>query len=148
MEKRSKKYWILQIIVSLMILLWIYTALSKLSDIGQFKREIKQQHLPAIVSHNLVWLLPFTELIAATLLLFEKSKLSGLVLSSVLMLIFTIYIVLILTGYFQNIPCSCGGVLKQLGWRSHLLFNFFFLSIGIIGIQLSIRKEGAVTPIQ
>jgi len=148
MEKESTKYWILQGIVSLLILLWVYAALSKLTDIDQFTREIKQQHLPLLAAQTAVWLLPTIELIAATLLIFPEWRRTGLLLSSILMFIFTIYIILVLSGYFKNIPCSCGGVLKQLGWRNHLIFNIFFLVLGIMGIQLSIGKEDAVTTIK
>jgi len=148
MEKESTKYWILQGIVSLLILLWVYAALSKLTDIDQFTREIKQQHLPLLASRTAIWLLPAIELIAASLLISPKWRRTGLILSSILMLIFTFYILLVLSGYFKNIPCSCGGVLKQLGWRNHLIFNIFFLVLGIIGIHLSIGKEDAVTAIK
>jgi len=148
MEKESTKYWILQAIVSLLILLWVYAALSKLTDIDQFTREIKQQHLPLLTAQTAVWLLPTIELIAATLLIFPKWRRTGLLLSSILMFTFTIYIILVLSGYFKNIPCSCGGVLKQLGWRNHLIFNIFFLVLGIMGIHLSKRKEDAVTVIK
>lgn len=145
MEKGSTKYWMLQGIVSLLILLWIYASLSKLTDIDQFTREIKQQHLPLLTAQTVVWLLPAIELITATLLIFPEWRRTGLLLSSILMFIFTIYIILVLSGYFKNIPCSCGGVLKHLGWRNHLIFNIFFLVLGIMGIHLSTRKEDAVT---
>lgn len=148
METGNTKHWVLHSIISLLILLWVYTALSKLIDIDQFTKDIKQQHLPLLIAQAIVWLLPAIELTAASLLMFPESRRAGLILSSILMMIFTFYIVLVLSGYFQNIPCSCGGVLKQLGWRNHLIFNIFFLVLGIMGIHLSIGKEDAVTAIK
>jgi len=35
---------------------------------------------------------------------------------------FTVYIFLIL-NYSPFVPCSCGGVLEDLGWWEHLWFN-------------------------
>jgi hypothetical protein len=131
------KLQILQIISSLLILLWVYTAGSKLSSIGEFEKELKNQVFGDRIAAILLWLLPSVELLAAALLLFTKTTKIGLILSTLLMGTFTAYIALVLSGHFQKVPCSCGGVLKQLGWQAHLWFNLFFLSMSATGIWLS-----------
>jgi hypothetical protein len=80
--------------------------------------------------------LPSIELIAAGLLMFSKTRKMGMLLSFSLMAIFTIYVAMAVIGYWENIPCSCGGVLNQLGWKDHLWFNLFFTFLAAAGIYL------------
>jgi hypothetical protein len=47
---------------------------------------------------------------------------------------FTTYIVIIL-NFSENIPCSCGGILENMTWGQHLVFNCIFIIIGAIGIM-------------
>ncbi|MGY0036285.1 MauE/DoxX family redox-associated membrane protein [Pedobacter sp. NJ-S-72] len=74
----------------------------------------------------------------------KGSRLLGLILSALLMVLFTGYIALVLSGYYDHIPCSCGGVLNSLEWRTHLWFNVFFLVLAGVGLmfQYQILKGG------
>ena len=129
----------------LLVLLWGYTATSKLMAFTEFKRQLIAQHFNPDFTSAMLWLVPLIEIIAAITLLFEKSRLIGLQLSFILMVLFTGYVGLTLMGYFDQRPCSCGGVLQQLGWTAHFWFNLFFLGISILGIvgttKLSARNE-------
>jgi putative oxidoreductase len=124
----------------LLILLYIYTAVSKLSDFTLFKRQMYAQTLPHWFATFLIWTLPELEILTAFLLLFKRTKVFGYSISFFLMTLFTGYILLVLLNYFGRVPCSCGGVIKALGWKMHLLFNFLFLLLSLTGI-LIIRKE-------
>jgi predicted neutral ceramidase superfamily lipid hydrolase len=130
----------LKITTSLLIILWVYTAGSKLMDFPDFKNQLHLQHFSETTSSILIIALPLTELLTAVLLTTKHQK-PGLKISLILLTIFTAYIILILSGYYIKTPCSCGGVLKFLGWRLHLLFNLFFLSINILALYLSTIKE-------
>ncbi|WP_343522008.1 MauE/DoxX family redox-associated membrane protein [Pedobacter sp.] len=125
----------------LLIILWGSTAASKLGDLNEFKTELAKQ----VFSEKFVaWLLiavPSAELIAATLLAFSKTRLYGLIVSLVLIGTFTLYIALILAGYFNKVPCSCGGVLKWLGWKTHLIFNLVFTAITITTLTIHLKRE-------
>lgn len=129
----------------LLVVLWCYTATSKLMTFTEFKRQLIAQHFSPDFTSALLWLVPLTELIAAFTLLFTKTRLFGLLLSLILMVLFTGYVGLTLMGYFDQRPCSCGGVLQQLGWTAHFWFNLFFLGSSILGIvattKLSARNE-------
>jgi hypothetical protein len=59
------------------------------------------------------------------------------------MALFSGYIVLVLTGVFGRVPCSCGGVIGSLGWWEHLVFNVVFLGIGIWGMKLGRMEVGS-----
>lgn len=128
-------------ILFLLVLLWVYTASSKLVHFDTFKRELSMQHLPGTFLKILSYTLPLSELFVAILLIIPKTKRIGHIFSIILLGIFTIYILLILLGYFKNTPCSCGGVLKILDWKTHLLFNLFFISINAINLNTIINEE-------
>jgi len=135
----------IQLISILLITLWVYTALSKSMDIGLFKSQLTRQPFPSSWAPMLVWFLPIIELLTASLLMFTKTRKAGMLLSFLLMLVFTGYVALAVIGYWENIPCSCGGVLNQLGWKDHLWFNLFFTALAGTGVYLSRslqRKEG------
>lgn len=64
-----------------------------------------------------------------------------MILSTLLMTAFTIYIVLIISGYFPKVPCTCGGVIRALGWKAHLVFNLIFLSAAILALYSTRKRE-------
>jgi hypothetical protein len=47
---------------------------------------------------------------------------------------------LIILHAFSYIPCSCGGIIKRLTWRQHLVLNLFFVGLAIAGIILQRKK--------
>jgi putative oxidoreductase len=136
--------YIINIISFLLILLFVYTAMSKLMDFEQFKTQMFNQALPREVATILIWTLPGLELLTAVMLFFEQTRLLGYYLSAVLLCLFTAYIALVLLHSFSRIPCSCGGVIKALGWKTHLVFNLFFLLLSILGIFIINRERRVI----
>jgi len=45
--------------------------------------------------------------------------------------------------YTPNLPCSCGGVLQQMTWNQHLIFNVVFTLLALFAIWLT-RKKGNI----
>lgn len=131
-----KKQNIVELLSTLIMIMFFYAAFSKYFDWGAFRRSMYNQPFIKPVAIALMIVIPPVEIIAAIMLLFPKTRSKGLWASIILMGIFTIYIATILLHFFPNVPCSCGGIIKALGWKQHLLFNIFFLSISIIGIRL------------
>jgi hypothetical protein len=125
-----------QIIAALLIMLFLYASLSKFLDFRTFIGEMNNQPLPNALTPFLVWTIPSLEIGIALALLFERTRLAGLYTSFVLMALFTIYAGAILLHFFAYVPCSCGGVISQLNWRQHLVFNLFFVALSVIGILL------------
>ena len=128
-------------IVFMLILLWVFTATSKLADLSEFKSQLANQSFGTSTAAVLFWFIPISELIAAFLLLFTKTRFAGLIVSFTLMLLFTGYIGLVLLGYYERVPCSCGGVLKNLSWQAHFWFNVVFLVMSGYAVYL-IRPVG------
>lgn len=117
----------------LLIFLFTYTGVSKLTDHSSFEASLLQS--PAIRSYNKIisWILPLSEMLIVALLLFKKLRQKGLWLSLLLLSTFTIYIIYMLL-FVPNLPCSCGGILKELSWGGHIMFNSFFIIIILISL--------------
>jgi cytochrome bd-type quinol oxidase subunit 2 len=131
-----KKELILDTIVTLLIMMFLYASFSKYFDFGQFKRAMYNQPFPGWFSTLLIIVLPPIEIVIAMLLYREQSRLKGFQASACIMSLFTLYIIAILSHVFPNVPCSCGGIIRLLTWPRHLIFNMFFLTITIIGLRL------------
>ena len=132
---------LLEVIVSLYLLLFLYASLSKFLDFPTFVKEMNNQPLPNSWTPFLVWFIPCSEIFLSLSLIFERTRLLGLYGSLVLMGLFTIYAILILSHVFPYVPCSCGGVIKRLTWRQHLLLNLFFVMLSVVGIMAQRRKS-------
>ena len=126
---------IVETISLLFVVLFIYAATSKLWDYGQFKVQLGQSPVLTAYADGVAWMVPGVEYLLALLLLFNRSRLAAFYGSLALMVMFTTYIVMVLQ-FSDYIPCSCGGVLEDLGWTEHIVFNLFFVAMAIIGIIL------------
>jgi putative oxidoreductase len=129
-----KKETTIKIICTLLVFLFVYAAISKLTDFTGFTADMNNQPLPRFLKPILVWAVPATELAIVALLIFDTTRLIGLYASLLLMAAFTFYTAVVLLHFFKYIPCSCGGIIKNLTWPQHLLLNLFFVLIAIIGI--------------
>ncbi len=132
----------IELICFLLILLFVYAALNKLFDYNSFKQQLFYSPYISFLS-VIAWLLPATELVTALMLAFKPTRFLGLLLSFFLMLGFTAYIGIMLLGN-PHLPCTCGGVLKQMTWKQHLLFNVFFLLLSAGGVFLKTKQTKPV----
>ena len=137
----SAKLTIKNVIIFALIVLWVYAAVSKLSDFAHFKVQMYNQPLPGFVQTLLIYLLPLTELLVALLLIIEQSQYCGLVSSAILMFFFTGYVALALSNFFSYVPCSCGGILEHMTWLVHLMFNVTFLLLSLIAIYIYLKER-------
>lgn len=126
---------------AMLILLFVYTLLSKLADLNFFRYQLDNQVFPAEISAVLFYLLPLSQIVAIILLYIERYRKLGFIYSFGLLSIFTFYILLIIRGYFDHIPCICGGVITTISWKAHFVFNLFFLGIAILGFVYLIKER-------
>ncbi|MEP7375987.1 MAG: MauE/DoxX family redox-associated membrane protein [Chitinophagaceae bacterium] len=129
-----------EIIAALFILLFTYTATSKLFKSLPFYVSLSSSPLIGEYARFFSWMLPITELAIAALLFFPASRRIGFFSSFALMLLFTVYLAYMIT-FTENLPCSCGGVLQQMSWKQHLWFNILFSILAGFGIYLTRRKR-------
>jgi Methylamine utilisation protein MauE. len=132
--KPTSKEIVVQTASGLLILLFLYTGSNKFFAFDHFVGQMQNQVFPQTWVPFLIYGLPSIEIIIAVLLMFNKTKMIALWASLVLMSLFTIYTALVLFNFFGRVPCSCGGVIEQLSWGQHLIFNLVFVFIAITGI--------------
>lgn len=137
--KVATKIFLTQVIAATFIFLFTYTALSKILDHSSFKAALEQSPVLSYTAAILAWVIPAAELIVSGLLFFPATRKKGLLGSLLLMSGFTLYIGAMLL-FSNNLPCSCGGVLQQLTWQQHLLFNIFFTVWAAAALKL--QKQG------
>jgi len=136
-----KKSALIEIIATLLIMMFLYASFSKYFGFKQFEIAMHNQPFPYWFSAILIWVLPLVEIGIAILLFMDKTKRVGLIASTAIMTLFTLYIAIILLHFFPRVPCSCGGVIMLLNWNQHLIFNLFFLFISFLGYKLQSGSE-------
>lgn len=134
-----KKANIIEAITILYVILFLYTGISKIIDYTIFKEQIAISPILAPVAKPIAIFLPWLEFTIVLLLTIPRWRLKGLYVSATLMILFTAYIIFILTVN-ENIPCSCGGIIELLSWKQHILFNAAFIVLAILAILLQ-KKE-------
>lgn len=124
----------------LLIFLFTYTGISKLIGHSVFYTTLLQSPVVRSYATPISWLIPVFELFIVLLLLLPRTRNMGLLLSFVLMILFTIYIGYMLL-FIPHLPCSCGGVLQQLSWNNHILLNSAFILLIIAALVSNTRHQ-------
>ena len=130
----------IELISVVFIVLFVYAGASKLLDIQTFRVQIGQSPLLTHISNFVSWSIPGIEILVSLILTIPRLRPIGLYCAFTLMVMFTTYIIAIL-NFSDHIPCSCGGVLENLSWTEHLMFNLGFLLLALFGIIISSEKK-------
>ena len=128
-----------EIVSQLFVLLFLYTGVMKIISHTTFINSLYKSPIFHEIALPVSIFIPILELILAIALLSWKWRQKGLILSSILMLLFTAYIFYILR-YADNIPCSCGGIIKQMTWMQHFYFDIIFTILGSVAAIFN-RKQ-------
>ncbi len=131
-----KRSIIAQIIIFLFVLLFAYTSTSKFLDYQLFVFQMRLAPLPGmiVVAPILGWVIPVIESLLVIGLLSTRYRVKSLYTSVVLLFLFETYITaMLLTGH--HLPCTCGGIISTLSWKTHLLFNALYIALGIFAIR-------------
>jgi hypothetical protein len=121
---------------TLLIFLFIYTGITKYIGHDIFLGSLKSSPILEDFAGFVSFVLPGFEIVLAVLLILPRTRRIGFYTSAVLLTIFTGYLVYIITTA-PKLPCSCGGVISALSWKSHVFFNLFFIVLSLIGIRYS-----------
>jgi len=132
-----RKQIVIEILASLSVFLFLYASGSKWIAFKTFVDDMNNQPFSNQFTPWLVWAIPLTEVSIVLLLAFEKTRLIGFGISLALMLVFTSYSVAVLLHAFKFVPCSCGGIIKNLTWPQNLLLNLLFVVVSVAGILLT-----------
>lgn len=135
-----KRTTIIEIIIFLYAILFLYTGISKLIDYSVFKESIADSPILALIATPIALGLPWVEFAITLLLIIPRWRLKGLYSALILMITFTGYVIGILL-FDKNLPCSCGGILQLLSWPQHVIFNISFILLAIWAIVLQRREK-------
>src|ERR1022692_1227100 len=125
----------------LLIFLFIYAAISKLLDYQKFRVQLGQSPLLTSFAGYVAWVIPSIEIIVAVMLAVQRLRLTAFYLSFSLMTMFTAYIIAI-TKFSDYIPCSCGGILQNMTWNEHLMFNICFVLLSGAAVLWECDRQG------
>ncbi|HVU56043.1 MAG TPA: MauE/DoxX family redox-associated membrane protein [Puia sp.] len=137
-----KKTMVVDLISCLYICLFLYTGLFKLVNNLDFKNTLNHQPLFRHYEQLVAIVIPILELLIALALLMPFFKQAdalqkwGLRIGTSLMALFSIYVAYMLISTPHALPCSCGGIIRQLNWHHHLYFNATVTILGILAIIL------------
>ena len=134
-----KKEIFIEIISYAFFVLFLYTGLSKLASFDIYVRDLNRSPYLDTYAPLISIFVPAAELIVAGLLLSKKTRQYGLLGSLVLMFFFSIYVFYIVL-FTTHRPCTCGGIIRQLSWPNHLIFNLSFLLLAIWGFLLQTKR--------
>ena len=135
-----KKGWFVEFISAVFILLFVYASLTKLQDFEKFRVQLGKSPIITSFAGLVAWSIPSIEILVALTLAIKRLQLIGLYASFSLMVMFSAYIVAILK-FSDYIPCSCGGILQNMTWMQHLLFNLLFVILGAFAILIYPNKN-------
>ncbi|MBC6491700.1 MauE/DoxX family redox-associated membrane protein [Flavihumibacter stibioxidans] len=118
-----------QVGVILIILMFAYASIAKLSNLELFRAQMGQSPLlPLSLIPFFSYFIPAIELVAVALLIIDATKVAGLYLTFFIMAIFSVYLVALVSLY-DNVPCACGGILGKTNYPVHIVFNIIFTII-------------------
>jgi uncharacterized membrane protein YphA (DoxX/SURF4 family) len=135
-----KRTTILETIIFFYVILFLYTGITKLTDYGTFKETVADSPILAPIAQPIAWGLPWLEFAVTAMLIIPRWRLKGLYASLVLLIAFTGYVVGLLL-FDKQLPCSCGGILQELSWPQHMVFNGIFVLLAIWAIVLQRREN-------
>ncbi|EHQ27026.1 MauE/DoxX family redox-associated membrane protein [Mucilaginibacter paludis] len=140
-----KKQSIIETIAFAFIILFVYTALSKLFLFRVYLYDLGRSPGIEKFAPVLSILVPGSELLVSLWLIqliFGSKNKRGFYGALALMSIFTLYVAYILI-FTTKRPCTCGGIIRELSWPQHFIFNLCFTGLAIWGIWLQRRQKTA-----
>lgn len=139
-----KRTTIIESITILNLILFLYTGIAKIMDYSLVREELAQSSVLAPVSNLVAFLLPVIEILVVLMLMVPRWRLKGYYLTLALMILFTGYVTILLTSG-KDLPCSCGGIIQQLSWPQHLIFNSAFILADIWAIRLLLKQKKEIS---
>lgn len=132
-----KKKLLIEIIASLLVILFLYTGLNKLFEHTTFRYQLSISPWPLLASLSGIvsWALPIGEVLLAAMFLITAFRMTAFIASAILFATFLAYLGILLSSG-TNLPCTCGGIISSMSWNAHLWFNIACLLLCIAGIFL------------
>lgn len=124
----------MELIVTFLSFLWLYAGIVKLLDYDLFKIQLSKSPLLTGFPGFVAVFVPIVEILMGIVLLPfvpAKIRLWGYYATVFMMVMFSTYLFYLL-NFAYSIPCSCGGILGNIPWNWHIVFN---LACAILAIH-------------
>lgn len=128
MRRNSKMIRADEIVSAIFIILFTYTAINKIIDYPTFRIALVQSPVLEHYADFTAIAVPVVELAIVAMLVVAATRKAGLCACFVLMIVFTLYITCLML-FASSMPCNCGGILKALSWKSHLVVNILLVCL-------------------
>jgi uncharacterized membrane protein YphA (DoxX/SURF4 family) len=137
-----KKEVIVESIALYFVILFLYTGITKLMEFDVFQEQLSESPILEPVASVTALGIPAVEFIISIMLFIPRFRSIGLYATLTLMIAFTIYVIA-LVSFSTQLPCSCGGIMEELSWQGHLVFNCasILLAFVAIGMQRRLIRE-------
>lgn len=123
-------------ITFLFVMLWAYASFPKFLNMKRFRYVMQSQIIPKWLANILYVLLPIFEIAVMVLLIFKETRLLGMYISFLLMLIFTIYIGGAAFNFYKLYLCPCGKIFSRMSWKEHFYANLTLTIMALAGCIL------------
>jgi uncharacterized membrane protein YphA (DoxX/SURF4 family) len=130
-----KKTTIIESIIFLYAILFLYTGISKVADYSTFKEQLRESPIIGPIAPFVACMVPLAEFLIVVMLAVPRWRFKGLLGALILMTSFTLYIIIIM-AVSDKLPCSCGGIIAELSWAQHIVFNCAFILLALWGISM------------
>lgn len=131
---------VIEIITTILLIVWLHTGISKLIDWRSFSMQMQQSPIFHSYANIVTFAGPIVEIILSGLLIFNRTRMLGMVGSFLLMAFFSWYVCWLML-YLPTLPCSCGGIVSFLNWPQHLALNIFLMIASLVGV-LMLKRQG------
>lgn len=135
-----KRSTIIETILVLNIILFLYTGISKIMEFSEFREQLADSPILGFAATPIALFLPWLEFAVVLMLIVPKWRMKGFYATLILIILFTAHII----GLFsinKELPCSCGGIIALLSWKQHLVFNGIFILLNALAIRLQKREK-------
>ncbi|MDF2515260.1 MAG: Uncharacterized protein K0R59_556 [Sphingobacterium sp.] len=115
--------------------LYMFTGVDKLINIERFTKGLNKVPYLQRYASAIGLGIPVLEILLALMLIIPgRIQQISLWCSTMLMLVFTIFISWMMK-YHPNQMCHCGKAIEKMGWDAHLVFNLIWLALGVYAIR-------------
>jgi len=134
-----KKVSIIELISLLFIFLFLYTAVSTIVNYDSFKLHLAQSTLTKDHAYLLSRLIPALELMTVGLLSYSPTRITGLIMSLKMTIIFTAHSAYMLMNH-EHLSSGYIRILSVCSWKQHILFGCILMAVAMAATVLQLRN--------
>jgi hypothetical protein len=134
---------VIEVIASLLIVLFLYAATTQVVSHPTFQSQINRSLSNAALSGIIAWLIPAIQLTMVFLLWRPATRLAAFSCSLAIVSCYTVYLVMMLPGAYNSF-CNCGELWRQARLEINILVNVAIIFLAATAIILTGRfKENS-----